>query len=86
MSKPWFLWPRTCHCSKLSDAGASVSVTVAIGMCAARASSFTRWTSGVTFWLLKTQTSILCSSAWPSTVRLSRAVTSVPSAIAFAKL
>ena len=41
-----------CHCSKVAEAGESVSVTVVIGMCAARASWLTRCTSGVAFWLL----------------------------------
>src|ERR1041385_2091271 len=75
----------TCHCWKLALAGVSVSVTVAIGIFRARASSFTRCTSGVTFWLLNTQTSIRPSRTWSSPVRLSAAVTSVPSATDFAK-
>ena len=42
----------TCHCWKESDAGDSVSVTVTIGMWAARASRLSRSISGVTFWEL----------------------------------
>ena len=48
----------TCHCSKLSDCGESVSVTVATGMPRSCAISFTRCTSGLTFWLLYTHTAI----------------------------
>ncbi len=58
---------------------------VTIGMCSARAIAFTRWTSGVTFWLLNTHTLISRRRAWCSTVSVSFALTSVPSAIAFAK-
>ena len=39
----------TCHCSKLSLAGSSVSVIVTVGMCAAAASAFRRWIAGVVF-------------------------------------
>ena len=60
-----------CHCWKLSLAGESVSVTVAMGIPLALAISFTRCTSGVTFWLLNTHTLISRSSACRSTVRLS---------------
>ncbi len=41
-----------CHCSKLSEAGDRVSVTVAIGIPCARASALNRWTCGVAFWEL----------------------------------
>jgi hypothetical protein len=49
---------RALQLWKLSVAGASVSVTVTIGMPRARAISLTRCTSGVTFWLLYTHTAI----------------------------
>ena len=39
----------TCHCWKEADAGDRVSVTVTIGMPAARAGALRRWISGVTF-------------------------------------
>src|SRR6478736_605420 len=58
----------TCHCSKLEDAGESVSVTVATGMWCCLQSALIRWMSGVTFWLLNTHTAIRCSCAWRSTV------------------
>ena len=77
----------TCHCSKLSPAGDSVSVTVTIGMPAAAASWLTRCTSGVTFWAVE-DPDLDQVRAGPGgrPSRLSAAVTSVPSAIAFAKL
>ena len=63
-----------------------LAVTVAIGIRRWRAIWLTRWTSGVTFWLLYTHTLIAPLRAWASTACLSCAVTSVPSAIAFTKL
>src|SRR5450755_1782716 len=71
----------TCHCWKVSEAGESVSVVIVIGMWAARASWLTPCTSGVAFWLLHTHTLISLLCAWVSTVCLSAALTSVPSAI-----
>src|SRR5207248_7104806 len=74
---------RTCHCSKVADAGVSVSVIVATGMPFFRAASVKRVTSGVLFWLLKTQTLICLRAIWRSMVVLSAAVGSAPSLIAF---
>ena len=75
--------PATARSS--SVAGERVSVTVATGMCAARARSFAWSTSGVTFWLLKTQTLTSWRRSCRSTVSLSRMLTSPPSATALAK-
>ena len=52
-------------------AGESVSVTVATGMCSARASALACSTSGVTFWLLNTQTLTWWRRSCRSTVALS---------------
>src|SRR5579864_4522263 len=73
---------RTCHCWKVADAGVSVSVIVVTGMPFFRAASVMRATSGVLFWLLKTQTLICFLAIWRSIVVLSDAVGSVPSLIA----
>src|SRR5581483_703343 len=75
-----------CHCSNVSDAGESVSVTVTTGMWCARAIAVTCRTSGVSFWLFSTQTAIFRCAACASTASLSFALMSVPSATALAKL
>src|SRR5207248_3645446 len=74
---------RTCHCSNVAVAGVSVSVIVVTGMPFLRAASVSRATSGVLFWLLKTQTLICLRAIWRSMVVLSAAVGSAPSLIAF---
>ncbi len=56
---------------------------VVTGMPRLRAASVIRCTSGVLFWLLKTQTLICLRAIWRSIVVLSAAVGSVPSLIAF---
>ena len=56
---------------------------VATGIRRLRAASVRRATSGVLFWLLKTQTLISFLAIWRSIVVLSAAVGSVPSLIAF---
>ena len=56
---------------------------VVTGMPCLRAASVIRCTSGVLFWLLKTQTLIWRSAIWRSMVVMSEAVGSAPSLIAF---
>jgi hypothetical protein len=59
-----------------------VSVTVTTATPAARAASTSRWTSGVAFWLLRTNALIVLDAICSSTVALSSALGSFPSLIA----
>ncbi len=77
----------TCHCSKVAEAGESVSVTVVIGMCArARELVDALHVRRGVLAVVDPDLDRVAVATWRSTVCLSAALTSVPSAIALAKL
>src|SRR6185312_5701842 len=69
---------RTCQSWNEADAGSGVSLTVTTAMPAERASSVSRFTSGVAFWLLWTQSRICPDEICRSTVLRSEADGSAP--------